>query len=106
VPKKIVLTDAQAEAIYYIHSIFGFGASGLFAPREIYPARTNTDSAGRRTITNLVKKGLIEKVPHIDDGQPCVMEGGKLYRLRLTDEALNAFQEYARKCDYEFPWLR
>jgi len=98
-----IITDAQAETIYDIHS--GWGIDGDFMPIEVFPSRNNADNAKRRVCRTLEKKQLIERVyiqPY--DDRPHFIEGRTHYRLRLTQDALDEFERYAIKYDYQFPW--
>lgn len=101
--KPMRLTDRQAETIYEIHS--GWGLEGTFTPIDIYPGRTNKDAGGRRTVHNLAQKHLLDLIPeHRESGRDGIWCGGRFYRYRLNREAIAAFEAYAIKLDYQFPW--
>ena len=101
--KKATITIAQAETIYNIFE--GGWRMSDFAPREVFPGRNNADNAARRVCRTLERKGLLKRVPiQPYDDRPHLVEGDKRFRLALTEEAIQAFRDYAVSVEYEFPW--
>lgn len=58
------LTDAQAEVLRNLISIFGDSGCD-FGPREVYPAHTNQDNAARRTCAALERLGVLLHSPDV-----------------------------------------
>jgi len=71
-------------------------AEATFAPLEAYPGRSNGDNGSRRVIAGLVQRGYVERVEVGDAGRPCIVEGGKCYRLRLAATAMEAIENGPR----------
>jgi hypothetical protein len=96
-----MITVAQAEVISDLYSAHW----DTFHPSEAFPARTNAHNAKRRTCRTLERKGLVKRVyiqPY--DDRPHMIEAGRHYRLKLTDKAYDAFTEYAKSVEYDFPF--
>ena len=98
-----MITTAQAETIYDLFE--GGWRMDDFMPLQVFPTDTAADKGKVRACMTLVKKGLIKRVDiaYFDD-RPHFKDSTGSYRLALTEDAIQAFSDYAAKCDYEFPW--
>jgi hypothetical protein len=58
------LTLAQAEVARALYELKTYGEElPQFEPREVFPRRDNAHNGARRTVTKLVERGLIERMP-------------------------------------------
>jgi len=58
------LTLAQAEVAAALYGLTNVDPLPQFEPQEVFPRRDNAHNGARRTVTKLVERGLIGRMPH------------------------------------------
>lgn len=93
-----MLTVAQAEVIYLL-SMDGRADGSPFTPSEAFPERNNQHNGARRVLRTLAKKGILETTEQPDwKGDPSKL----VTKFVCGQRALETFDEWARKRDYDF----